>query len=52
MVYIFVTDIEAYRQKAVELGGEASPVHEIPGHGCISYLTDLEGSIVGIFQPK
>lgn len=52
VVYMLVTDIEASRQKAIELGGTASPAMEIPGYGSISFLTDLEGNKLGIFQAK
>ena len=51
-VYVQVNDIEAYLAKAQELGGKklVGPI-EIPT-GTFAWMTDPEGSVIGLFKPK
>ena len=51
-VYVEVEDLEAYLQKAVELGGKSLvPPVTLPGQGAFAWLAAPEGHIIGIWKP-
>lgn len=52
-VYIEVDNLEAYLEKAVELGGKTlvQPV-SLPGQGRFAWLGAPEGNIIGLWQPE
>lgn len=51
MCTIDVDDVDAYRAKALALGGsEALPKMAIPGTGWLVYVKDTEGNIFGMMQ--
>ena len=48
---IDVPDVDAYRAKALSLGGsEALPKMAIPGVGWLAYVKDTESNILGLMQ--
>jgi predicted enzyme related to lactoylglutathione lyase len=51
-VYVQVDDLAAYLAKAEALGGKTmvGPT-EVPGMGSFAWLTDPEGTIVGLWKP-
>jgi predicted enzyme related to lactoylglutathione lyase len=52
-VYVQVDDLQAYLDKAAALGGKTLvPPTEVPGgQGAFAWLTDPEGTIVGLWKP-
>ena len=49
---IICADLEAYLQKANELGGKTLvPPVEVPGQGSFAWLAAPEGNIIGIWKP-
>lgn len=47
-----VPDLDAYMQRAVELGGKVCLAKmPIPGVGWLGYVSDTEGNIFGMMQP-
>ena len=51
-IYVQVDDLDAYLEKARELGGETvEPPNEVPGAGKFAWLNDPEGNMIGIWQP-
>ena len=52
-VYVQVDDLEAYLEKAVELGGKVlvKPVH-LPGQGSFAWFAPPEGNIMGLWKPE
>ncbi len=52
LVYVQVDDLQAYRDKAATLGGKTLvPPTEVPGMGRFAWLTDPEGTVVGLWKP-
>lgn len=52
-VYITVDDVEAVLARAVDAGGEiAAEVEAVDGWGRYASFRDLEGTVIGITQPK
>lgn len=50
-VYIEVTDLQAYLDKAVALGGQVvTPVTEIPGMVTFAQFRDPEGNLIGLVK--
>lgn len=52
-LYVEVDDLEAYAARATELGGQVMvPPTDIPGgKGRFAWITDPEGTVVGLFTP-
>ncbi|MEM8995319.1 MAG: VOC family protein [Acidobacteriota bacterium] len=51
-VYVEVDDLEAYLQKAGELGGKTLvPPVEVPGQGSFAWFAAPEGNIIGLWKP-
>jgi predicted enzyme related to lactoylglutathione lyase len=52
LVYVQVDDLQAYLDRAGKLGGKTliTPT-EVPGMGNFAWLTDPEGTIVGLWKP-
>jgi predicted enzyme related to lactoylglutathione lyase len=51
-VYVEVDDLQAYLNKAAQLGGKTLvPPQEVPGMGHFAWLADPEGTIIGIWKP-
>lgn len=51
--WIEVEDIDAARSRVVAGGGAAAgPVHEIPGQGRLCYVTDPQGTVLGLKEPS
>ena len=51
-VYIQVDDLQAYLDKAEGLGGKTMiPPTEVPGMGHFAWFTDIDGNILGLWQP-
>lgn len=49
--YVGVEDCEATEKNAAELGGTVVlPTQEIPGHGKLCFITDLEGGSIAFWQ--
>ncbi len=52
LIYVQVDDLEAYVAKAVELGGSSVvPPTEVPGMGQFAWITDNEGTSIGLWKP-
>ena len=52
-VYVEVENLEAYLEKANELGGKTLvPPVEVPGQGSFAWLAAPEGNIIGLWKPK
>lgn len=52
-IYVEVEDLEAYLQKAGDLGGKTLvPPVQIPGQGSFAWLAAPEGNIIGIWKPE
>jgi predicted enzyme related to lactoylglutathione lyase len=52
LVYVQVDDLQKYLDKAKQLGGKSVvPPTEVPGMGHFAWLTDPEGTIVGLWKP-
>ncbi|MEM1178169.1 MAG: VOC family protein [Acidobacteriota bacterium] len=50
-VYVEVDDLQAYLDKATELGGKTLvPPVEIPGQGSFAWIAAPEGNIVGLWK--
>lgn len=53
IAWIEVPDIEAAIAAATDAGGApASDVHDLPGQGRVGYVTDPDGVVVGLKQPR
>ena len=52
VLYVQVDDLQAYLDKAGKMGGKTliTPT-EVPGMGHFAWLTDPEGTIVGLWKP-
>jgi len=51
-VYVEVDDLQAYLDKANQLGGKTLvPPVEIPSQGSFAWLADLDGNIIGLWKP-
>ncbi len=51
-IYAQVDDLQATLDKAAKLGGKTVvPPTEVPGMGHFAWLTDPDGSIVGLWKP-
>jgi len=51
-VYVQVDDLQAYLDKANQLGGKTLvPPVEIPEPGSFAWLADLDGNIIGLWKP-
>ncbi|MCY4546313.1 MAG: VOC family protein [Gemmatimonadetes bacterium] len=52
LIYIQVDDLDAYIAKAEELGGSSIvPPTEVPGMGHFAWISDVEGTFVGLWKP-
>ncbi len=52
LVYVQVDDLQAYLTKAESLGGKTMvPPTDVPQMGQFAWLTDPEGTIVGLWKP-
>ena len=52
-VYVEVEDLEAYLEKAGELGGKTVvPPVTLPGQGSFAWLAAPEGNVIGIWKPE
>ena len=52
-VYAQVDDLQAYLDKAETLGGKTViPPTEVPDMGHFAWISDPEGTIVGLWKPK
>src|SRR5215813_9449731 len=50
--YVHVDNLQQYLDKAAKLGGKTLvPPTEVPGMGHFAWLTDPEGTIVGLWKP-
>ena len=53
LIYVQVDDLDAYIAKAEELGGSSIvPPTEVPGMGHFAWITDIEGTFVGLWKPN
>jgi predicted enzyme related to lactoylglutathione lyase len=51
--YITVTSIEQTSKKLSNFGGKSlGPKIEVPGHGSMMHITDSEGNLIALWQPK
>lgn len=51
-VYVQVDNIQAYLDKAGQLGGKTLiPPQEVPGMGHFAWMTDLDGNVIGLWKP-
>lgn len=51
-VYVEVDDLQAYLNKAEELGGKTViPPTEIPQAGAFAWFTDIGGNCIGLWKP-
>lgn len=51
--YVSVDDLQAYLDRAVELGGKTVvPPMPIPNVGTIAMFTDPDGNLVGLHKPQ
>jgi hypothetical protein len=51
-IYVQVDDLDGYLERAGKLGGKTLiPPTEVPGMGRFAWLTDPEGTIVGLWKP-
>jgi predicted enzyme related to lactoylglutathione lyase len=51
-IYVQVDDLKAYLDKAAKLGGKTLvPPTEVPGMGSFAWLSDPEGTIMGLWKP-
>ena len=52
-VYVQVDDLQAYLDRAAKLGGKTCvPPMEVPGAGRFAWLSDPEGTIIGLWKPS
>ena len=51
VVYYSTDDIDVATAKAIDLGGTAGNVQDIPGVGRMTICTDDQGTSFGIYQP-
>jgi hypothetical protein len=50
--YVQVDNLQAYLDQAAKLGGKTCvPPQEVPGMGHFAWLSDPEGTIVGLWKP-
>ena len=51
MFYVEVDDIGKHTEKAEQLGGAVMvPETDVPGQGSFSWITDIDGNIVGLWK--
>jgi predicted enzyme related to lactoylglutathione lyase len=49
--YVQVDDLQAYLDKATELGGQmVLPPTDIPGVGQYAFIKDIDGNMLGLFK--
>jgi predicted enzyme related to lactoylglutathione lyase len=51
-VYVQVDDLQAYLDKAENLGGKMIiPPTDIPGMGAFAWFSDIDGNTIGLWKP-